>query len=63
MDYASKSIMEIVEAHLSPTPKYAGSNKVGKASELDKLLESSEKEQPMTRREAIRQALNAKRYS
>lgn len=62
MDY-SRSIMEILEAHLSPTPQYAGAaNKVGVSSELEKALEGSDRETPEMRRESIRCAYNKRRY-
>lgn len=61
MDY-SRSIMEILEAHLSPTPQYAGANKVGVSSELEKALEGSDRETPEVRREVIRCAYNKRRY-
>jgi hypothetical protein len=55
--------MEILEAHLSPTPQYAGAaNKVGPSSELEKALEGSDRETPEMRRESIRCAYNKRRY-
>lgn len=61
MDY-SRSIMDIVEAHLSSTPQYAGSNRVGSSSELDKVLEQGEKEPADARKDMIRRAYNNRRY-
>lgn len=64
MDY-SKSIMEILEAHLSPTPQYAGNNKVGSSSPLERALEDGAGELPTNangRREAIRREFNGRRY-
>ena len=61
MDY-SRAIMEILEAHLSPTPQCAGANKVGVSSELEKALEGSDRETPEMRRESIRCAYNKRRY-
>ena len=64
MDY-SKSIMEILEAHLSPTPQYAGNKKVGSSSPLERALEGGAGELPAdtsNRREAIRREFNGRRY-
>jgi hypothetical protein len=64
MDY-SRSIMEILEAHLSPTPQDAGSKRVGSSSPLDRALEGGGVEQPTNaneRREAIRREFNGRRY-
>ena len=62
MDYASKSIMQIVEEHLSPTPQYSGNNQVGSSSPIERALNESEKEFSVPRREAIRRELNGRRY-